>query len=63
MARIPPPKPPDLAKRAAKSAGQIKFLGSKCNHGHSGLRYTSTGQCVDCIPFYRSLKRRKENAS
>ena len=56
---LPPPQKPDLAKQAARAAGLSKFIGSRCKHGHSGIRYTSTGQCVDCIPMYRQLNKEK----
>lgn len=55
--RVPPPRQEDKAKLAAQAAGKTKFVGSRCKHGHNGIRYTSTGQCVDCIPYYRELKR------
>jgi hypothetical protein len=34
-------------KRAAQ-AGEKFFTGKICKHGHQGLRYTSSGGCVDC---------------
>lgn len=52
---------PDLAKQAAAKAGLLKFQGSDCKYGHGGIRYTKTGQCVDCIPMYRDLKKEKNN--
>lgn len=57
--RVPPPRKSDKAKLAARAAEQIKFQGSRCCNGHSGIRYVKSGQCVDCIPYYRELK--KEN--
>lgn len=53
------PQQPDLAKQAARAAGKIKFMGSPCVNGHDGIRYTSTGQCVNCIQHYRELKKEK----
>jgi hypothetical protein len=51
--RKPPPRQADLAKLAARAAGERKFNGSRCKHGHDGVRYTSTGQCVECVQIYR----------
>lgn len=55
----PPPQPPDVAKHAARAAGQMKYIGNCCKHGHDGIRYASTGQCVECLPMYRQLKKEK----
>ena len=59
--RTPPPQRPDLAKLAARQAGLVKFQGSPCINGHPGIRYASTGQCVDCIPYYRDKQKEKSN--
>lgn len=56
---VPYQNKPDLAKQAARAAGKMKFSGSKCVNGHSGIRYVKSGQCVDCIPYYRALKKEK----
>ena len=34
----------DAAKR-----GEQKYQGAPCKNGHAGLRYVSTGQCIDCM--------------
>ena len=49
---------PDLAKMAAREAGISKFQGRPCKHGHDGLRYSSTGNCVECVTFYRERKEK-----
>ena len=51
--RHPPPRPPDLAKLAARRSGQSKFQGNDCIRGHGGLRYAKSGQCVQCVALYR----------
>lgn len=56
---VPYQNKPDLAKQAARAAGEMKFSGSKCVNGHSGIRYVKSGQCVDCIPFYRARDKEK----
>jgi len=61
--RKPPPRPPDMAKLAARAAGQKKFQGSPCVNGHSGIRYSSTGQCVDCLQMYREIRRPKPHVT
>lgn len=48
---------PDPAKQAARSAGLQTFLGSKCKNEHDGLRYSSTGHCVECIRI-RNIERK-----
>ena len=37
------------ARANAKKAGDIRYLGNPCIHGHSGVRHTSTGGCVECV--------------
>lgn len=36
------------SRLAAAKARQKTFLGRPCPDGHNGLRYTSSGQCVEC---------------
>jgi len=48
---------PDIAKMEARAAGLRTFQGSKCKHGHDGIRYTSTGQCVSCMKIYNTFTR------
>lgn len=48
---------PDPAKLAARAAGKVKFQGSRCKRGHN-IRYTSTGNCVECIAMHRDNQRR-----
>lgn len=59
----PPPRPLDMAKRAAELAGERKFQGSRCIHGHSGIRYTSSGCCVDCTILARERKQKCASTS
>lgn len=33
----------------AKALGSQYYTGIQCNHGHLGLRYTSSGNCILCI--------------
>ena len=35
-------------RRMAEANGEWKYQGTPCKHGHGGLRYSSTGRCVDC---------------
>src|SRR5574337_1027423 len=45
----------DTAREAARVSGKSKYDGNPCKHGHSGLRYTSTGGCVECVYLAKSL--------
>lgn len=36
------------AREAARLSGQKKYIGKPCKHGHDGVRYTSTADCVEC---------------
>ena len=40
----------------AKERGDKFYTSQSCKHGHNGLRYTSTGQCVECNKLRDSLK-------
>lgn len=40
---------PNSAKNTAIQNGLVRFQGKPCKNGHSGIRYTKGGQCVDCI--------------
>lgn len=35
----------------------LRYIGKPCAHGHSGLRYTSTNACVECVAEYGKRKR------
>jgi len=35
-------------RTAAASRGAVHYVGKECGNGHNGLRYTSTGDCVQC---------------
>ena len=51
--RNPPPRKPDLAKMEALRVGKIKYQGGDCIRKHGGLRYSKSGQCVECVAEYR----------
>ena len=44
------------ARHLAKERGDKFYTSQSCKHGHNGLRYTSTGQCVECNKLRDSLK-------
>lgn len=54
---VPYQQQPDQAKLAARAAGKKKFNGSRCKRGHTGIRYTSTGNCVECVAMHRDNQR------
>jgi hypothetical protein len=37
------------ARIEARAAGYKIYRGCACKRGHSGIRYTSTGGCIECI--------------
>lgn len=39
----------DTPRKLAKTLGFIKYLGKTCPENHNGLRYVSTGNCVECL--------------
>ena len=38
-------------RRDAAEARQRTYLGTPCHRGHGGLRYTATGNCVECSRY------------
>ena len=51
----------DLLKNQieAARAQQKRYQGAPCNHGHSGVRYTSSGQCVECADAATEARRER----
>lgn len=43
-----PGRPRDTIRATALASGAIHYAGKPCRKGHAGLRYVSTGACVDC---------------
>jgi hypothetical protein len=37
------------ARLSAAKDGAWTYQGRPCKHGHKGIRYTSNGQCKDCV--------------
>lgn len=37
-----------IARQAAKASAALTYIGTTCPRGHSGLRYTGHGVCVEC---------------
>jgi hypothetical protein len=37
------------------------FQGTPCHRGHVGLRYLSTGACVDCMAMHGKNNRAKKS--
>ena len=52
-------KPINQAKAAARLLGAKTYVGDACLRGHAGLRYTSTGWCVDCAAAPGEANRKK----
>ena len=50
-----PISPPytDAQQLRLESGRAEKYYGTPCPHGHDGLRYRSTGNCIDCAERYR----------
>ena len=51
-------KPPTLLSREeARSAKKpFYYTGDTCKHGHRSARYTSTGNCVECLKNGRATR-------
>ena len=43
----------------AAKAGQKRFQGKPCQYGHPGVRYTTSGQCVECCELLNQARREK----
>lgn len=44
------------SRSAAKASGRLNYLtGKPCAHGHTALRFSSTGQCVECMRLRKLL--------
>lgn len=44
----------------AKAAGETRYLGSPCKHGHtSGVRYVSSNRCIECAGTRLIAKKSK----
>lgn len=41
-------------RTAARLTGRSHYTGGACRRGHPGLRYASTGACVECVAGYRA---------
>lgn len=54
------PQRPDISRQAASQAKETKFFGGDCKRKHGGLRYTKTGNCVECMQFHRDKKISQE---
>lgn len=49
----------DTPRSRAHKAGEAKYLGEPCRRKHSGIRYTSSGECVDCAPLKNARNRER----
>jgi hypothetical protein len=36
-------------RQIAKATGQKLYVGHDCIWGHTGIRYTSNGACMECL--------------
>jgi len=45
--------PVGKSREEARDKGYRKFFGSVCKRGHSGIRYTVGGNCVQCLREHR----------
>ena len=50
-----------LAKALAQAAGAVKYEGQTCVRCESNIRYSQTGNCVECT-FHREGVRRELKA-
>lgn len=55
----------DDARQRARDANEKFFKGVSCKRDHNGLRYTHSGQCVECTKQYtfeQNLRRKARKA-
>ena len=43
----------------AAKAQQKRYQGAPCLKGHPGVRYTSSGQCVECADSHTEARRER----
>lgn len=46
-------------RRLAEIAGNQKYMGRPCVHGHNGLRYTRDAYCCQCNVLHCAVRRQK----
>lgn len=46
---------PNSPQKIAEREGLVRYQGKPCGKGHSGIRYTKSGICVECITSARNL--------
>lgn len=46
---------PNSPQKIAEKEGLVRYQGKPCGKGHSGIRYTKGGICVECITSARNL--------
>lgn len=46
-------------RRLAEIAGNQKYMGRPCVHGHNGLRYTRDAYCCQCNVIRSAVRREK----
>lgn len=61
MSRLPLQPVQEIVTRCeAIERGLVKyFTGEQCKHGHTALRYTLNGTCVDCLKA--AVEKGREN--
>lgn len=50
----------ETERQKAMAAGEKRYLGKPCPHGHAGLRYVSNSTCIQCASdaVYARIERR-----
>lgn len=49
-----------VARQAAIKAGDKSYSGKPCQNGHSGLRYTADGSCIECAAIEAASEEKKQ---
>jgi hypothetical protein len=47
------------ARMAALEASQRHYQGKRCRHGHDGLRYAASNDCVECARLANAKSRNR----
>jgi len=47
-------------RKIAQVEGSVTYIGRNCSFHNAGVRYTSTGACIECMAEYSASQKKKE---
>lgn len=48
------------SRQNAIKNGSLTYQGKRCPRGHDGIRYTSSGNCIECLALFASSSAKKQ---